>query len=118
MEGTKNYRPGFTDQFSIQIKAPQGIRGIHPLTIAVRLNLALHEIMAHDFPGVERASIRCGVMRAGLAANSLPEAAWLKGVLSAASPDARAVLHARAEEITAATAAAFRASAVVSWNET
>lgn len=73
MEGTKKYRPGFTDQFSIQIKAPQGIRGIHPPTIAVRLNLALHEIMAHDFPGVEQASIRCGVMRAGLAANALPE---------------------------------------------
>lgn len=114
---TNTYQPGFTDRFSIHIKAPQGIRGIHPLTIAVRLNLALHEIMAQDFPGAERASIRCGVMRAGLAANSLPEEAWLKGVLSAASPGARNALHARAEEIAAATAAAFRASASVAWEE-
>ncbi len=117
MEPKNNCQPGFTDRFSIQIKAPQGIRGIHPLTIAVRLNLALHEIMAHDFPGTEGASIRCGVLRAGLAANSLPEEAWLKGVLSAGSPDSRAALRARAEEITGATAAAFRASALVSWEE-
>lgn len=113
MQSMNHLTSDSANPFSIHIKAPQGIRGIHPLTVAVRTNLALHTVMAEASSPKSGVSIRCGVLRAGKAANSLPEEAWLKGVLSAAGEEA--ALRARVEEIAHATAAAFRASAEVSW---
>lgn len=108
-----------SSEFFIHIQAPQGLRGVHPLTIAVRINLALHELLADEFPPAAMVRIHCGHLTAGLAANSVPESADLNGVVSTSRTATIAEVKQRVEEIAAATAEAFRASVHVEWkNET
>lgn len=100
--------------FTIHIQSPQGIRGIHPLTIAIRTNLALHDVM-NEMAYEDQVFIRCGSMTAGKAANSIPEESYLKGILLTAAPTAEEACCKRIKEIAESTAVAFRASAEVTW---
>ncbi|MDL2258800.1 M20 family metallopeptidase [Eubacteriales bacterium OttesenSCG-928-K08] len=89
------------DEFCITVQAPKGIRGINPLTIATRLILGLQEIVVMEFPPHELVDVKCGVLSAGITANTIPEV--------------RVLLKERVEFIANGMAQAFHAKAQVEW---
>lgn len=103
------------DEFLITVRAPKGMRGINPLTIATRLILGLQEIVVVEFPPHELVDIKCGVLTAGIAANTVPEEAVIRGVARTVSLEVRDPLKERVETIAKGMAEAFHAEAQVEW---
>jgi len=102
-------------EFQIKVKAVPGVRRTNPLTIALRVNLALHELMAQECPPHEMVHVQCGVLNAGQVANVAAEVAVLKGVLRSCGTDALKRAKKRMEHITAETVKAFLAEPELEW---
>lgn len=102
-------------EFELRIKAVPGIRRTNPLNIALRVNLALHELMAQDFPPHEMVSVRCGMLDAGKVANAAAEIGILRGVVRARDAAMMPEVKKRLEGTFKETVNAFQAEAEVEW---
>ena len=89
--------------------------GVDPLTAAAHILLALQEINARELAMNERAVLTIGTMKAGDAANVIPDSAVMGGSIRTFDEETRAFIKGRMSEIAEYTAKAFRAEAVVSF---
>lgn len=103
------------DQFRIIVKAPKGRRGINPLSISTRIVLGFQELTPVEFPPHQLIDVKCGILQAGIAGNTVPEEARIEGVARTADPEARDRLKRRVEEIAVGIAAAFQSEVDFTW---
>lgn len=89
--------------------------GVDALTAAAHILIALQEIEARELGIRDDAVMTIGSLHAGKAANVIPDIAVMEGTLRAFHDDTRALIKARIREISCGIAAAFRASADVSF---
>jgi len=88
-------------------------RGVSPVNIAARIITALEEAIALETPATESSVITVGLVKAGSAANIVPDEAVLEGTARALSNESRFYLKKRIEEIAKGIAGTFRGSAKV-----
>lgn len=108
------------DYFTIRVQgkgchgsAPQN--GVDPLTAAAHILIALQEIHARELPASEEAVLTFGTFHGGETGNVIPDSATLGGTIRTYSEETRSFLKQRMTEIAQAVAAAFRATAEVSF---
>ena len=89
--------------------------GVDPLTAAAHILIALQEIHARELALDDRAVLTIGTMNAGTAANITPDTVTVGGSLRTFDAETRSFIKERLCEIAQGTAAAFRASAEVSF---
>lgn len=85
--------------------------GVDPLTAAAHILIALQEIQARELALAERAVLTVGTMHAGGAANAIPDVAVMGGTIRTFDEEVRAYIKKRMGEIVTSVAAAFRATA-------
>ena len=83
-------------------------RCIDPVGAAVQVYLALQSLIAREVGGTEEAVLTVGQLTAGETANVIPQQAILQGSLRTFQKELRSRLLRRMEEISIATAAAYR----------
>lgn len=108
------------DYFSIRVQGKgchgsSPAAGVDPITAAAHILLALQEIAARELSASESAILTIGSIHAGQAANILPESAEMHGTLRTYSEDTRIRVKERLGCIASNVAAAFRATASVSF---
>ena len=108
------------DYFSIKIqgKGCHGSmpnNGIDPINAAAHVITALQEIHARELALSDEAVLTFGSIHGGAASNAIPDTVELGGTIRTYDEDVRAFLKNRMVEITQSIAAAFRASAEVSF---
>ena len=108
------------DYFTIQVQgkgchgsAPQN--GIDPLTAAAHILIALQEIHARELAATDEAVLTFGSLHAGEVGNVIPDSVTMKGTIRTYNEEVRAYLKERMEQIASGIAAAFRASATVTF---
>lgn len=108
------------DYFTIRVQgkgchgsAPQ--QGIDPLTAAAHILIALQELQARELPPSEEAVLTFGSFHGGDAGNAIPDSATLQGTIRTYSEETRIFLKTRIPEMAQAVAAAFRATAEVTF---
>ncbi|MDY2938971.1 MAG: M20 family metallopeptidase [Fusicatenibacter sp.] len=106
------------DYFTIKVQgkgchgsAPQN--GVDALTAAAHILIALQEIQARELSASEEAVLTIGTFNGGNASNAIADSAVLGGTIRTYDEETRSYLKKRMEEIAAAVAGAFRASATV-----
>lgn len=85
--------------------------GIDPITAAARIITGLQEISARELAIGEKAIITIGSVKAGNAANVIPDTAQLKGSIRTFDDNVRSFVIKRIEEISSGIASAFRCAA-------
>lgn len=85
--------------------------GIDPITASARIITGLQEISARELAMGEKAVITVGSVRAGNAANVIPDTAQLKGSIRTFDDNVRSFVIKRIEEISSGIASAFRCTA-------
>ena len=116
--------PGVTapaaDYFKIHVQgkgchgsAPQN--GIDSLTAAAHILIALQEIQARELASTDEAVLTIGTFRGGTAENVIADSAELGGTIRTYDENTRAFLKERMTQISEGIAAAFRATATVSF---
>ena len=122
--GDFNVRPGgylaSSDIFEINITgaAAHGSmpeNGVDALYAGVKIVDAVQSITTREINALTPVVITFGSFKSGDAANVIPGEAVLSGTIRAFLPETREFARRRLEEIAAATAAEFRASAEVRW---
>ena len=108
------------DYFEIQVqgKGCHGSmpnNGVDPLSAAAHILIALQEIHARELAMNEQAVLTIGTLHAGTAANAIPDTAVLGGSIRTFDEETRAFLKRRLTEISEGVAAAFRATATVTF---
>ena len=84
---------------------------VDPINAAVQVYLALQSLLARECPATKEAVLTIGQLKAGEAANVIPEQAVLQGTLRTFDGELRAYLIRRIGEVTQAVSAAYRCSA-------
>lgn len=109
------------DFFTIQVQGkgchgsmPQ--EGVDALNVAAYILLALHSLSARETGISDKSLLTVGSFSAGKAANVIANSATLKGTMRAFDEKLRARLKKRVTEIAKTTAAAFRATATVTFD--
>lgn len=87
--------------------------GVDPLTAAAHILIALQEVHARELSMGDRAALTIGIMKAGTAANVIPDAVTMGGTIRAFGEETRALVKQRLTEIAQGIAKSFRASAAV-----
>lgn len=116
--------PGVTapaaDYFTIRIQgkgchgsAPQN--GVDPITAASHVLIALQEIQARELASTDEAVLTIGTFHAGKAENVIADTATLGGTIRTYDEKTRSYLKERMTQIAEGVAAAFRATAEVSF---
>lgn len=116
--------PGVTapaaDYFSIKVQgkgchgsAPQN--GVDSLTVAAHILIALQEIQARELAATDEAVLTIGTFHGGTAENVIADSAVLGGTIRTYDEKTRNYLKERMTQISAAIAAAFRATAEVTF---
>lgn len=108
------------DYFEIRIKGTgchgsMPNTGVDPLNAAAHIVIALQEIQARELALQEQAVLTVGTMNAGTAPNVIPDTVTMGGSLRTFDEEVRAFVKKRICEISAGTAAAFRAEADVAF---
>ena len=85
--------------------------GIDPITAAAHIITGLQEISARELAIGEKAIITIGSVKAGNAANVIPDTAQLKGSIRTFDDNVRSFVIKRIEEISSGIASAFRCAA-------
>ena len=106
------------DLFTITVKGHGGHgsqpqNSIDPIVVGSHIVTALQTINAREIAPGDTAVLTIGSFQAGSACNIIPESAKLMGSIRAFDPEVRALVRRRLCEISAGTAATFRAEAVV-----
>jgi hippurate hydrolase len=108
------------DYFEIQVQG-KGCHGsmpntgIDPLTAAAHILLALQEIHARELALDDRAVLTIGTMHGGTAANAIPDQVVMGGSIRTYDEETRSYLKTRLTDIAVSCAAAFRATATVTF---
>lgn len=89
--------------------------GIDPVTVAAHIITALQEIHARELALSDDAILTIGTIHGGNADNAIPDTVELGGTIRTYDEEVRSFLKERMEEIATGTAAAFRASAEVTF---
>jgi hippurate hydrolase len=89
--------------------------GVDPLSAAAHILIALQEIHARELALADRAVLTVGTMHAGNAANVIPDTAVMGGSIRTYDEGVRQQLKDRMTEIASSVAAAFRATATVTF---
>jgi hippurate hydrolase len=89
--------------------------GIDPVTVAAHIITALQEIHARELALSEEAVLTIGSIHGGAAANVIPDAVELAGTIRTYDEEVRSCIKTRMTEISQSVAAAFRATAEVSF---
>ena len=84
---------------------------IDPINAAVQVYLALQALIARECPASQEAVLTIGQLKAGEAANIIPDSAVLQGTLRTFNPEIREMLIRRIHEMVPAVAAAYRCRA-------
>ncbi len=87
--------------------------GVDPITAAAHIVTGLHNIKSMELAMSERAALTVGSIRAGDAANVIPDAATLSGTMRAFDENTREFMKKRICEISELAAKTFRAEAKV-----
>ena len=87
--------------------------GVDPINIAAHIYLALQEITAREIPAKSPAVVTIGKFSGGQAPNIIPQDAVIEGTIRTFDRDLSASILQRIQDISEATAKAFRGSAVV-----
>ena len=87
--------------------------GVDPITIAAHTVLNLQQIQTRELSLTQPSALTIGMLKAGDAANVLPDRAVLQGSLRAFDEETRQYIIRRVEEMAAQTAALFHGSAEV-----
>lgn len=122
--GVVGYCPGnalaSSDLFEITVTgvgchgaAPE--TGIDPINAAAHIHIALQELLAREIPASQAVALTIGKFQAGHTLNVVPDTAVLGGTLRTFSSEIREFAKKRIEEISAGTAAVFRAKASVNY---
>ena len=103
-----------SDTFEITIEGvgthgSQPHLGIDPIQVAVHIYQGIQNLIARELAPEEQTALTIGSMRAGDAANIIPNEAKLTGTLRATHEATRARFKTRIQEISECCAAAFRA---------
>ena len=108
------------DYFTIRVQgkgchgsAPHN--GVDALTAASHILLALQEVHARELPAGEAAVLTIGTFQGGTAPNVIADSALLSGTIRTFSEETRAFLKDRMVSISTSIAAAYRATAEVSF---
>ena len=108
------------DYFTIRVQgkgchgsAPHN--GVDALTAAAHILMALQEIHARELPASEEAVLTVGTFQGGSAPNVIADSAVLQGTIRTYDENTRSYLKQRMEEISAAVATAYRATAQVTY---
>ena len=108
------------DYFTIKVQgkgchgsAPQN--GIDPLTAAAHILIALQEIHARELSASEEAVLTVGTFHAGEVGNVIPDTVTMGGTIRTYDEKTRAFLKKRMTAISQGIAAAFRATAEVTF---
>lgn len=108
------------DYFTIQVQGkgchgamPQ--LGIDPITVSAHIITALQEINARELAMADEAALTFGIIRAGEAENVIPDSAVLGGTIRCYEEETRDMIKQRIVEISESIAAAFRATATVTF---
>lgn len=108
------------DYFTIKVQgkgchgsAPQN--GIDPLTAAAHILIALQEIHARELSASEEAVLTFGTFHGGEVGNVIPDTVTMGGTIRTYDEKTRSYLKERMTEISQSIAAAFRASAEVTF---
>ena len=108
------------DYFSIQVQgkgchgsAPQN--GVDPITAAAHILLALQEIHARELPPTEESVLTIGTFHGGSAENVIADSVSMGGTIRTYDEKTRSYLKERMTAIAEGIAAAFRASATVTF---
>ena len=107
-----------TFEIKIQGKGCHGSmpnNGIDPITVAAHIITALQELHARELAMVDEAVLTIGSIHAGVAPNVIPDTAVMGGTIRTYDEEIREFLKKRMEEISVSIAAAFRASAQVTY---
>ena len=109
------------DYFTIKVRgkgchgsAPQD--GIDPLTAAAHILIALQEIKARELGIGDAAVLTIGTMQAGTASNAIPDTATMGGTIRTFDETLRLAIKQRITDISQGIAAAFRATAEVTFD--
>ncbi len=108
------------DYFEIKVKG-KGCHGsmpntgIDPLTAAAHILIALQELHARELAMSDKAVLTIGTMKAGTAANAIPDVAQMGGSIRTFDEETRNYLKKRLTEIAQGIAVSFRAEAEVSF---
>lgn len=109
------------DYFTVRVQgkgchgsAPQD--GIDPLTAAAHILIALQEIKARELGIGDAAVLTIGTMHAGAASNAIPDSATMGGTIRTFDENLRAAIKQRIVDISQGIAAAFRATAEVTFD--
>lgn len=89
--------------------------GVDPINAAAHIIIALQEISARELALTEDAILTIGAVNAGNAANIIPDTALLQGSIRTYDEETRDFLKSRIQDVVSHTAAAFRASAEVTF---
>lgn len=88
-------------------------QGIDAINIAAAIITAMNTIVARNLNPLETSTLNIGVMSGGTATNIIADTAQLNGMMRNATPEARAAMFKRIEEIAKGTAAMMGGSADV-----
>jgi hippurate hydrolase len=89
--------------------------GIDPITVSAHIITALQEINARELAINDEAVLTIGSIHGGNVGNVIPDTVEMSGTIRTYDEDTRALLKKRMEEISSGIAAAFRASASVTF---
>ena len=108
------------DYFTIQVQgkgchgsAPQN--GVDPITAAAHILIALQEIQARELSASDEAVLTIGTFHGGSAENVIADSVTMGGTIRTYDESTRAYLKERMTQIAESIAAAFRATAKVSF---
>ena len=108
------------DSFTIRVQgkgchgsAPQN--GVDALTAAAHILIALQEIHARELAATEEAVMTIGTLQGGTTGNVIADSATMQGTIRTYDEKTRSFLKQRMTEIAQGVAAAFRASAEVTF---
>ena len=108
------------DYFTIRVQgkgchgsAPQN--GVDALTAAAHILIALQEIQARELAATEEAVMTIGTLQSGTTGNVIADSATMQGTIRTYDEKTRSFLKQRMTEIAQSIAAAFRASAEVTF---
>ena len=87
--------------------------GVDPINAAVHIYLALQEMISREVSGMEDIAMTVGQFHAGVAANVIPDSAWMEGTLRTFNKDTADFLIGRITEAAERIAEAYRATATV-----
>ena len=88
-------------------------KAVDPIVIAAHLITALQTLISRETSPFSPAVVTIGIVKAGTAFNVIPETAVLQGTMRAFSPDHRAQLLRRMQEVTSGIASAMGGSCQV-----